>query len=64
MTQTIREMLESYLRMGGYDGLWSPDGGCACWLRDLMPCAGPVDECRPGVVMIDEDGEPAIGEKP
>jgi len=48
-TMTVKDMVSAYLRQNGYDGLWSPDGECACKRDDLMPCDGEsIDKCRPG----------------
>ncbi|MFA5377395.1 MAG: hypothetical protein WC455_16710 [Dehalococcoidia bacterium] len=46
----IREILESWLREHGYDGLYCD--GCGCRVDDLMPCDSPQpEECRPGFIV-------------
>jgi len=42
------EMVKNWLADHGYDGLYHPSGECACRLKDLMPCDGLSDECKPG----------------
>lgn len=44
---TVREILVSYLRLHGYDGLYH-DGDCGCEISDLLPCCVSYDDCRPG----------------
>lgn len=36
------------LAKAGYDGLYSPDGECACLVGDLYPCGERQDDCEPG----------------
>lgn len=36
------------LQKHGYDGLWNPDGDCACQVSDLYPCGERGDNCSPG----------------
>lgn len=46
---TVKEMVQAYLLANNFDGLWSPNGECACQCDDLMPCDGEsIDECTPG----------------
>jgi len=44
----VREIVKDWLADHGYDGLFSPDGLCACKLDDLMLCGDAGDECMPG----------------
>lgn len=47
------EIVESYLRANGYDGLFNDcdRDGCACKLGDLIPCGvGSVLDCQPGFI--------------
>jgi len=37
----IKEMVATYLKEKGYDGLYNEEGGCSCPLDDLISC----DEC-------------------
>lgn len=46
-TPTVREMVETMLRAGGYDGLFS-DSECGCLLGDLAPCGEMFDDCLAG----------------
>jgi hypothetical protein len=45
---TVKELVATYLREHNYDGLWNPDGECACLASDLCPCGEPMDRCEPG----------------
>jgi hypothetical protein len=45
---TVREIIGKHLKDNGFDGLYSPDGECACEIADLMPCEGCCDRCEPG----------------
>lgn len=46
---SVRTMLKEWLDQHGYDGLYSPTGGCACERDDLIPCSGEgVEHCEPG----------------
>jgi len=44
---TIKEIIFSYLKNHGYDGLTN-GVGCSCFLSDLMPCDVPCEDCEPG----------------
>lgn len=60
----IRDIVKAYLVTHGYDGLYEPDNDCACKLSDLMPCDQPMQSCRPGhVISDDEDDGFVIGER-
>lgn len=58
MRENIVEMVESWLRLHGYDGLYKlgyEDGGeepCGCEIGDLIPCGEPLIDgstpCQPG----------------
>jgi len=45
---TVNEIVNEYLKANGYDGLYNPDGECACKVGTLASCGGPCDECEPG----------------
>ncbi len=47
--KTAREILISWLREMGADGLCYPDMDCGCSVADLCPLDGCInlDECRP-----------------
>lgn len=48
MDKTVRSIVNDYLQLHGYDGLFYP-GECACLLDDLMPCGGDsIPHCEPG----------------
>jgi len=47
---TIQQIVEQWLREHGYDGLYSPDGGCACRIDDLFPCQEFSSDCTAGHV--------------
>lgn len=45
----VREIVQKYLVDNDYDGLFQPDGECACKSDDLFTCLGEaVDECEAG----------------
>ena len=44
----ISEIVKQYLIDNGYDGLFYPDGECACEISDLMPCGEWGSDCEPG----------------
>jgi len=62
---TCQEILESYLRENGYDGLYRTDAygdpDCGCRIERLWLCYGDPCECRPGYEWRDEDGGWGIG---
>ena len=37
-----------YLDREGFDGLYNPDGGCACKVGDLAPCGEIHGDCAAG----------------
>jgi hypothetical protein len=45
---TIKEMVESALKAGGFGGLFCPRYECACTLHDLCPCDEPRLDCQAG----------------
>ena len=47
MTEGI-ETLSLDLEIKGYDGLYCPEGQCACELGDLCPCGEDPVDCKPG----------------
>ena len=61
----IKSIVKAYLVTHGYDGLYEFDNfGCACKLSDLMPCDQPMQSCRPGHVISDDDDDGfMIGER-
>ena len=44
----VREILENFLRAGGYDGLCNLNNECACETDDLFPCDFSGIDCEPG----------------
>ena len=51
----VLEIIEEYLEVHGYDGLYEP-GECACKSGDLAPCGNIGHSCQPGY-LIDKKGE-------
>lgn len=45
---TVKDALEAYLKVNGYDGLCNPEVGCGCVLVDLCPCESDFSMCEPG----------------
>ena len=45
-TRTVMEIVELYLRLGEFDGLYNDE--CSCFLDDLMPCGEYCASCQPG----------------
>ena len=43
-----REIVATYLRKHGYDGLYNAAADCGCEVDDLWPCEAPGDDCEPG----------------
>jgi hypothetical protein len=56
---TVHEIVESWLRQNGYDGLYFDAQECGCFLTDLMPCDGAAHDCKAGYWIIERncDGE-------
>jgi len=49
---TAIEMIRSYLKQYGYDGLYCPNGDCGCKARDLIPCSTfDPEECSAGYLV-------------
>jgi hypothetical protein len=53
----LREIVESYLKANGYDGLCEPGSECGCELADLIPCGVNADLCVPGYKHQNEGDE-------
>lgn len=53
-TKTVKQILIEYLKENGYGGLYFED--CGCPLDDLIPCDSCFDQCKPGKLAFDEDG--------
>lgn len=62
---TLREIVETYLRQNGFDGLYNLWIECGCTVDDLMPCER-ADEvnCAAGYRVRLEDGGWGIGPNP
>ena len=46
--KTVQDIVKEYLVNNSYDGLYNPDGECACEISCLRPCDGDFSECIPG----------------
>lgn len=51
LNPTPVDMIKSYLRRHGYDGLYVDD--CGCNLNDLVPCGEISADCRAGYLWPD-----------
>lgn len=60
MNPTIKEIVAKYLKESKFDGLFNPDGECACKNDDLFPCDEFTGNCEAGYKTKcnceDEDG--------
>ncbi len=45
---SVKGIVYRFLVDGGYDGLVSDGGECACFLDDLAPCGEDWRNCEPG----------------
>ena len=53
--ETVKEIVEEYLRKNMYDGLWLDD--CGCRLGDLFPCGiAGTEQCQPGYLRTERVG--------
>ena len=57
-------IIETYLKLNGFDGLFNRESECACGTDDLAPCGELcVDDCFSGYTQVEQrDGEDTIGE--
>ena len=46
----VNDIVKEYLKENEFDGLYNPDGECACEINDLQPCCENFSECRPGYI--------------
>ena len=53
----VRRITEKWLMDNGYDGLFAPDGSCACKIGNLIPCCDSCDECEAGYYREPKPGE-------
>ena len=44
----VHEILKTWLKDNGYDGLFNSVGQCGCKIDDLAPCCESCTECEPG----------------
>jgi|Deesub1362A_J573_1020465.scaffolds.fasta_scaffold00107_58 hypothetical protein len=54
---TVKEILKSWLKEHGYDGLFNEWGECGCELNDLAPCGEIDPECKAGYKAVCEGEE-------
>ena len=55
--KNIKEILQAYLRVNGFDGFYNRDGECGCSVDDMMPCGECSGECAPGYLVETPGGE-------
>jgi hypothetical protein len=51
----VKEIIEEWLKVHGYDGLCCEN--CGCIIGDLMPCGSDQSECKPGWKCITDTGD-------
>jgi len=56
-SKTVLDIIKSYLRDNGFDGLCEPDTECGCGLDDLAPCDGIIQDCIPAYRITLRDGD-------
>ena len=57
MSVDVLHIVAAYLKAKWLDGMYSPDGGCACVVGDLAPCGQIHGCCEPGYRRdFDDDG--------
>ncbi|MBQ9002242.1 MAG: hypothetical protein IJ087_10355 [Eggerthellaceae bacterium] len=47
MKINVDSIITTFLRKGGYGGLYNEVGKCGCRLGELTPCVGPINLCEP-----------------
>jgi len=60
-SMTVGKILRTWVGDHGYDGLYEPRIECGCRLKDLMPCDGAQESCKPGYLMMGQDDVWMIG---
>lgn len=51
--KTVIKIVQEYLEVNNFGGLYQPDIPCGCELGDLAPCAGDIAMCQPGYKHFD-----------
>lgn len=54
---TAQDILTTWLREHGCDGVCNPDWECGCGLDDLIPCCDWFGECQPARKTTNDNGE-------
>jgi len=44
----VEDIVKGRLRLERFDGLWNPEGECACSIDDLAPCGQINLDCKAG----------------
>jgi len=55
VSKIISKALQVYLTEYNYDGLYNPDGECACLREALAPCGHICSECMAGYLLTDHE---------
>jgi hypothetical protein len=50
---TVGDILKTWLKAGGYDGLFNSWSECACEIDDLAPCGNVRFDCKAGYKVND-----------
>jgi len=53
----IIEIIDEALLLNSFDGLFNPDGECACRCGDLAPCGNIGESCEAGYLARCDCGE-------
>lgn len=60
--QTVKKIIEDFLKENGFDGLCAFE--CGCRIGDLAPCGGcNILDCAPGFLVVNDNGDNLIREE-
>lgn len=50
------DIIERYLAVNGYDGLYNEVSGCGCEIGNLFSCGEDFSGCKPGYRVVPPEG--------